>query len=76
MALLHAAARLALLLAALAAVPAIHAQDMRPDALVEKITGEVLEAIRKDKKLQAGDRERARWLWRRRRSCPTWISAA
>lgn len=59
MALLHAAARLALLLAALAAVPAIHAQDMRPDALVEKITGEVLEAIRKDKKLQAGDRDRA-----------------
>lgn len=34
-------------------------QELSPDALVRKVTSEVLDAIRSDKALQAGDREKA-----------------
>src|SRR3954469_16456425 len=35
------------------------AQELGPDELVRKVTAEVLEAIQKDKQLQAGDRRKA-----------------
>lgn len=45
---------------ALAAVNfAAAAQELGPDELVRKVTAEVLEAIQKDKQLQAGDRRKA-----------------
>ena len=47
---------LALLLPA--ALP-LSAQEQSPEALVRQITGDVLEAIRSDKDLQAGDRQKA-----------------
>ena len=40
------------------AVPAA-AQELGPEALVKKVTTEVLDAIQKDKELQAGDRHKA-----------------
>ena len=36
-----------------------HAQDLAPDALVSKVTTDVLDAIKSDKQLQAGDRKKA-----------------
>jgi phospholipid transport system substrate-binding protein len=48
----------ALFLAA-AVFPAAAQQDLGPDELVRKVTAEVLEAIQKDKQLQAGDRRKA-----------------
>ena len=35
------------------------AQDVAPDALVSKVTADVLDAIKSDKQLQAGDRKKA-----------------
>lgn len=46
------------LLGLLPILPA-HADQLAPDRLVAKVTAEVLEAIRQDKALQSGDRERA-----------------
>ena len=45
-------------LAALAILPAL-AQPLAPEALVRKMTDDVLEAVRADKALQAGDRQKA-----------------
>src|SRR5258708_16001361 len=42
----------------LTAVPAL-AQDIAPDELVRKVTADVLDAIKSDKQLQAGDRKKA-----------------
>ena len=39
--------------------PALAQQDAGPEALVKKITQEVLEAIKSDKQLAAGDRQKA-----------------
>jgi phospholipid transport system substrate-binding protein len=39
--------------------PAAAAQELGPEELVRKVTAEVLEAIQKDKQLQAGDRAKA-----------------
>lgn len=46
-------------LMALATLPALAQQQLSPDALVRRITGDVLEAVRNDKALQSGDREKA-----------------
>lgn len=44
----------------LAALPfAAPAQELGPDELVRKVTSEVLDAIQRDKQLQAGDRKKA-----------------
>jgi len=48
----------ALLLSLLIAVPAA-AQELGPDELVRKVTADVLDAIKSDKDLQAGDRKKA-----------------
>jgi len=48
----------AFLLALLIAAPAT-AQELSPDALVRKVTEDVLAAIKSDKELQAGDRKKA-----------------
>jgi len=48
----------ALLLSLLITFPAV-AQELAPDELVRKITSDVLEAIKSDKQLQAGDRKKA-----------------
>ncbi|MDH4190209.1 MAG: ABC transporter substrate-binding protein [Betaproteobacteria bacterium] len=51
---------LALLVSLLAATPlALAQEELAPDVLVRKMTDEVLESIRRDKALQAGDRDRA-----------------
>lgn len=39
--------------------PASSSNDQSPEALVRKITGDVLDAIKSDKDLQAGDRQKA-----------------
>jgi len=44
---------------ALATLPALAQQQLSPDALVRKITEDVLETVRNDKALQSGDREKA-----------------
>ena len=49
---------LALVLALFLAAPAL-AQDLAPDELVRKVTADVLDAIKSDKQLQAGDRKKA-----------------
>lgn len=46
-----------LLLAMLFAVPAF-AQELGPEELVRKVTADVLEAVKTDKQLQAGDRKK------------------
>lgn len=46
------------LVAAFAALPAF-AQELGPEALVKQITQEVMEAIKSDKQLAAGDRQKA-----------------
>jgi phospholipid transport system substrate-binding protein len=46
----------AALLAVLAAVPAVHAQEVPPDQLVKTVTLEVVELIAKDKEIQSGNR--------------------
>lgn len=48
----------ALLLSLAIALPAA-AQDLAPDELVRKVTTDVLDAIKSDKELQAGDRKKA-----------------
>src|SRR5512139_416570 len=50
-------ANLALLLLALA-LP-VSAQELGPEELVKKVTNDVLESIKSDKQLQAGDRKKA-----------------
>jgi phospholipid transport system substrate-binding protein len=47
-----------ILAAMLIAVP-VFAQDLGPEELVKKVTAEVLDAIKGDKQLAAGDRQRA-----------------
>lgn len=47
-----------LVLSLFLAVPAL-AQDLAPDELVRKVTADVLDAIKSDKQLQAGDRKKA-----------------
>ena len=47
-----------LLLSFLLAAP-VMAQDIAPDELVRKVTADVLDAIKSDKQLQAGDRRKA-----------------
>ena len=49
---------LALFASLLLAVPAL-AQELGPDELVRKVTSDVLDAIKSDKQLQAGDRKKA-----------------
>jgi phospholipid transport system substrate-binding protein len=46
-------------LLAFAALPALAQTHLEPEALVRKITSEVLETVRSDKDLAAGDREKA-----------------
>jgi len=53
-----AAAFLALILVVLIIAPAA-AEPASPEALVKQVTGEVLDAIRKDKGLEAGDKRKA-----------------
>ena len=48
----------ALLLSFFLASPAL-AQDLAPEELVRKVTADVLDAIKSDKDLQAGDRRKA-----------------
>lgn len=48
----------ALVLSLLLAAPAL-AQDLAPDELVRKVTADVLDAIKSDSQLQAGDRKKA-----------------
>ncbi|MCC6212724.1 MAG: ABC transporter substrate-binding protein [Burkholderiales bacterium] len=50
--------RAALILSLFLALP-VSAQELAPDALVRKVTEEVLAAIKSDKDLQAGDRKKA-----------------
>jgi len=47
-----------MLLSLFLAAPAL-AQDLAPDELVRKVTADVLDAIKSDKQLQAGDRKKA-----------------
>jgi phospholipid transport system substrate-binding protein len=47
-----------LVLSLFLAAPAL-AQDLAPDDLVRKVTADVLDAIKSDKELQAGDRKKA-----------------
>ena len=49
---------LSFLLSFLTTVPAL-AQDLAPDELVRKVTADVLDSIKSDKQLQAGDRRKA-----------------
>ena len=44
---------------ALLTLPALAQNNLSPEALVRKITNDVLETVRSDKALQAGDREKA-----------------
>ena len=44
---------------ALLTLPALAQNSLSPEALVRKITNDVLETVRSDKALQAGDREKA-----------------
>ena len=48
-----------LVAAALAACGAWAANEMAPDELVAKMTADVLDAVQKDKQLQAGDKQKA-----------------
>lgn len=49
----------AALFGALFAVSAYAAQEMKPDQLVQKVTNDVLAAIKSDKELAAGDKQKA-----------------
>ena len=49
---------LTLVLSLFFAIPA-HAQELTPDELVRKVTADVLDSIKSDKQLQAGDRKKA-----------------
>ena len=51
--------RLATLVLSLFLVAPALAQDLAPDELVRKVTADVLDAIKSDKQLQAGDRKKA-----------------
>jgi len=51
--------RLATLALSLFLAAPLLAQDLAPDALVLKVTGDVLDAIKSDKQLLAGDRKKA-----------------
>src|SRR2546421_10080608 len=46
-------------LGAMALAAAVSAQEIAPDQLVQKITAEVLAAIKSDKQLAAGDKQKA-----------------
>lgn len=46
-------------LLAIATLPAFAQSDLAPEALVRKITDDVLQTVRSDKALRAGDREKA-----------------
>jgi phospholipid transport system substrate-binding protein len=46
---------LAFMLAWLVGISAVHAQELSPDALLKKMSEEVIAEIRKDKAIQAGD---------------------
>ncbi len=50
---------LAFVAAALLALPALAQQDLKPDQLVQQVTNEVLAAIKSDKQLAAGDKQKA-----------------
>jgi len=50
----HLLLALSLLIAA-----AAHAQELAPDELVRRVTADVLDAVKSDKQLQAGDRKKA-----------------
>ena len=52
-------ARILGLVLALATFPAFCQQELSPEAMVRKVTEDILDAIRSDKALQAGDREKA-----------------
>ena len=49
---------LALVLSLFLAVPA-YSQELSPDDLVRKVTADMLDSIKTDKQLQAGDRKKA-----------------
>lgn len=51
--------RLLLLFAFLFAPPALARQDLGPEELVKKVTSDVMNAIKSDKQLAAGDKEKA-----------------
>ncbi len=53
------ARRILAILLALATLPALAQPQLAPEALVRKITDDVLETVRNDKALQAGDRQKA-----------------
>ena len=48
----------ALVLSLLIAIPAV-AQELGPEELVRKVTADVLDSVKADKQLQAGDRKKA-----------------
>lgn len=54
--------RLLGLLAAVAAVPMVRAEALAPDAFVRQLSGEVIDAVKADKAIQAGDVARIRAL--------------
>ena len=51
--------RIAAFMLALAALPALAQSDLAPEQLVRKMTDDVLAAVKQDKQLAAGDREKA-----------------
>lgn len=51
--------RILAILLSLATLPALAQPQLAPEALVRKITDDVLETVRNDKALQAGDRQKA-----------------
>lgn len=51
------------------------APDTAPDVLVRNVTNEVLEIVRKDKDIQAGNTKKP-WDWLRPRCCRTSIFSA
>jgi phospholipid transport system substrate-binding protein len=50
---------LGFLAAALIALPAYAQREMGPEELVKKVTAEVLDALKSDKQLAAGDKQKA-----------------
>ena len=55
----HALSTFTLFLVALFSLTPASAQELGPEETVRKVTSEVLEAVQKDKQLQAGDRAKA-----------------
>ena len=54
---------------------AAHAADEAPDALVKRISTDVLNTAKNDKAIQAGDTKKSLTWWKPR-SCPTSTSSA